>query len=114
MSQISGRPDIAQLVVPADAWTLPFWDAARDHRLILPNCGVCGRYRWPPGPFCPACHSQAVVWADAGYGFGLGFSVRKEPGLAEWPGSAGDYFWGGYAGTYFWIDPNEQLTVTYM
>ena len=56
-----------------------------------------------------------TVWNPGnGYGFGLGFSVRKEPGLAEWPGSVGDYFWGGYAGTYFWIDPKEQLTVTYM
>lgn len=56
-----------------------------------------------------------TVWnPGSGYGFGLGFGVRKEPGLAEWPGSAGDYFWGGYAGTYFWIDPKEQLTVTYM
>jgi CubicO group peptidase (beta-lactamase class C family) len=44
-----------------------------------------------------------------GYGFGLGFAVRKETGLAEWPGSPGEYFWGGYAGTYFWIDPKEQL-----
>lgn len=56
-----------------------------------------------------------TVWNPGnGYGFGLGFAVRKEPGLAEWPGSVGDYFWGGYAGTYFWIDPKEQLTVTYM
>ncbi|MEO5862204.1 MAG: serine hydrolase domain-containing protein [Burkholderiales bacterium] len=56
-----------------------------------------------------------TVWNPGnGYGFGLGFAVRKEAGLAEWPGSVGDYFWGGYAGTYFWIDPKEQLTVTYM
>lgn len=56
-----------------------------------------------------------TVWnPGSGYGFGLGFGVRKETGLTEWPGSAGDYFWGGYAGTYFWIDPKEQLTVTYM
>ena len=56
-----------------------------------------------------------TVWnPGSGYGFGLGFAVRKEQGLAEWPGSVGDYFWGGYAGTYFWIDPKEQLVVTYM
>ena len=86
MSQISGRPDIAQLVVPADAWTLPFWDAARDHRLILPNCGVCGQYRWPPGPFCPACHSQAVVWTDAGDGFVFSFTII--PGKPQDDGKA--------------------------
>lgn len=56
-----------------------------------------------------------TVWNPGnGYGFGLGFAVRKETGIAEWPGSIGDYYWGGYAGTYFWMDPKEQLTVTYM
>ena len=56
-----------------------------------------------------------TVWNPGeGYGFGLGFAVRKENGLAPWLGSIGDYYWGGYAGTYFWIDPKEQLTVTYM
>ena len=56
-----------------------------------------------------------TVWNPGdGYGFGLGFAVRKENGLAPWPGSIGDYYWGGYAGTYFWMDPKEQLTVTYM
>ena len=56
-----------------------------------------------------------TVWNPGdGYGFGLGFAVRKDNGLAPWPGSVGDYYWGGYAGTYFWMDPKEQLTVTYM
>ncbi len=56
-----------------------------------------------------------TVWNPGeGYGFGLGFAVRKENGLAPWPGSIGDYYWGGYAGTYFWMDPKEHLTVTYM
>lgn len=45
----------------------------------------------------------------AAYGFGLGFAVRKDNGLSEWPGSVGEYFWGGYGGTAFWVDPKEQL-----
>lgn len=49
-----------------------------------------------------------------GHGFGLGFAVRLDQGLSDWPGSAGDYFWGGYAGTYFWIDPKEQLIAILM
>jgi len=49
-----------------------------------------------------------------GYGFGLGFAVRLESGLSEWPGSVGDYFWGGYAGTAFWIDPKQQLVAILM
>ena len=42
-------------------------------------------------------------------GFGLGFAVRKETGLAGVPGSAGEYSWAGAAGTGFWVDPKEEL-----
>jgi CubicO group peptidase (beta-lactamase class C family) len=44
-----------------------------------------------------------------GHGFGLGFAVRLEAGLAAVPGSVGQYFWGGLAGTTFWVDPMEQM-----
>jgi CubicO group peptidase (beta-lactamase class C family) len=44
-----------------------------------------------------------------GYGFGLGFAVRRDAGLAQIPGSIGEYYWGGLAGTTFWIDPHEQM-----
>lgn len=44
-----------------------------------------------------------------GHGFGLGFAVRTEAGMAPYPGSVGSYFWGGAAGTQFWIDPQEDL-----
>ncbi|MEI7537841.1 MAG: serine hydrolase domain-containing protein [Comamonadaceae bacterium] len=44
-----------------------------------------------------------------GYGFGLGFAIRKETGLAAEPGSIGAYYWGGMAGTTFFVDPAEDL-----
>jgi CubicO group peptidase (beta-lactamase class C family) len=44
-----------------------------------------------------------------GYGFGLGFAVRRQTGIAQIPGSTGDFFWGGAAGTTFWVDPAEGL-----
>ncbi len=53
----------------------------------------------------PACN---------GYGFGLGFAVRKGAGIAAQLGSAGDYYWSGVYGTYFWIDPAEDLAVVFM
>jgi CubicO group peptidase (beta-lactamase class C family) len=49
-----------------------------------------------------------------GYGFGLGFAVRREDGISGVAGSRGDYNWGGAYGTYFWNDPKEQLAVVYM
>ena len=44
-----------------------------------------------------------------GHGFGLGFGVRMQYGLAPTPGSVGDYFWGGWAGTTFRISPQDLL-----
>lgn len=49
-----------------------------------------------------------------GHGFGLGFAVRREPGIAPFPGSVGQYFWSGIAGTFFWIDPKEDLFAVFM
>jgi CubicO group peptidase (beta-lactamase class C family) len=44
-----------------------------------------------------------------GHTFGLGFAVRREAGMAQTPGTPGEFFWGGVAGTYFWIAPKEEL-----
>ncbi|GAA0011477.1 serine hydrolase domain-containing protein [Bradyrhizobium diazoefficiens] len=49
-----------------------------------------------------------------GHGFGLGFAVRREAGIAPFPGSVGQYFWSGIAGTFFWIDPKEDLLAVFM
>lgn len=59
--------------------------------------------------------SRGTNWLPGnGYGFGLGFAVRRDTGASEWPGSIGEFFWGGYAGTYFWIDPKEQVVPVFM
>ncbi len=49
-----------------------------------------------------------------GHGFGLGFAVRREAGIAPFLGSAGQFFWSGMAGTFFWIDPKEELFAVFM
>jgi CubicO group peptidase (beta-lactamase class C family) len=49
-----------------------------------------------------------------GFGFGLGFAVRKEAGVSPLEGSVGEYNWGGAGGTYFWVDPKEDMFVVYM
>jgi CubicO group peptidase (beta-lactamase class C family) len=58
-------------------------------------------------------HLGAVTGAPdlllPGYGFGLGFAVRRHAGLAQIPGSVGEFYWGGLAGTTFWVDPHEEM-----
>lgn len=50
----------------------------------------------------------------AGFGFGLGFAVRKEAGVSPLAGSVDEFNWGGAGGTYFWADPRENMFVLFM
>ena len=50
----------------------------------------------------------------AGYGFGLGFAVRRATGEAPYPSEAGEYYWGGAGGTYMWVDPKSDMFVIFM
>ena len=49
-----------------------------------------------------------------GYGFGLGFAVRRDAGVAPVNSSPGEYSWGGAGGTAFWVDPKEDMFVVFM
>ena len=50
----------------------------------------------------------------SGYGFGLGFDVRRTKGISSRTGNPGEYEWGGVGGTYFWVDPREDMFVVFM
>ena len=34
-----------------------FWNALRDHKLLIQKCSECGALRNPPRPMCPNCTS---------------------------------------------------------
>jgi len=48
-----------------DPETQPFWDAAREGRLLVKRCADCGEAHFYPRPFCPYCWSKRVEWEDA-------------------------------------------------
>ena len=50
----------------------------------------------------------------AGYGFGLGFAVRRSNGEAPVPSAAGEYNWAGAGGTSMWVDPRNDMLVVFM
>ncbi len=50
----------------------------------------------------------------AGNGFGLGFQVRIDAGIAPTPGSVGEFSWGGLAGTAFLVSPRDDLFAVLM
>jgi uncharacterized OB-fold protein len=54
------------LPVPvADDESRPFFEGARERRLMLLRCTECGRYRLPGRDRCAECMSTRVEWAEA-------------------------------------------------
>ena len=44
--------------------TLPWWQAAAEHRLVVQVCDACDRPRHPPSPVCPHCRSWDAHFVD--------------------------------------------------
>jgi hypothetical protein len=67
-----------------DVFTKPFWDAAVEHRLVIPRCTSCGTFRLPPCAFCWSCQAQDVEWIEHdGSGAVYSFTVIHHPLLPE-------------------------------
>jgi len=62
----------------------------------------------------PGFAGSTASTTGSGYGFGLGFAVRRQEGFAVVPGSTGDAMWAGLGGTSFTIDPKEQIVGIFM
>lgn len=85
MNDLSITPDFSGLEVPMDAWSEPFWQGTAEHRLAFPRCTACATFRWPAGPFCPACHTQAVEWVPAGEARIYSFTILPQRGPDDAP-----------------------------
>ena len=48
-----------------DHLSAPFWAGCRDDRLLVQTCSACGTARFPPGPMCQKCGSEASTWIEA-------------------------------------------------
>ncbi len=44
--------------------SLPYWEAARQHRLELPQCEDCNKHWFPPSRTCPHCLSTQFKWSQ--------------------------------------------------
>jgi len=56
--------------------TQPYWDAAREHRLVLPKCKACGKHFFRPEVVCKHCNSRDWTYVpSAGKGSLYSYSV---------------------------------------
>ncbi len=91
-------------------------DYARFLQMLL-NGGVLDGVRiLAPATVALMTHDQlgAVYDRTRTLGFGLGFEVLLDPGLAGQYGSAGRFGWGGAYATNYWVDPAEDLVAVLM
>jgi len=57
-------------------WSRPFWDAAREHRLVVQRCLDCQKLVFYPKLFCPHCYSSSLDWVPvSGEGEVYSFTV---------------------------------------
>lgn len=54
----------------------PYWEAAREGRLVIRQCKSCGAKHFMPRHLCPQCWSDQLKWVDSqGQGTVHTFSV---------------------------------------
>ncbi len=62
----------------ADVALEPYWQAAREGRLLLKLCRACGKTHYYPRPLCPFCMSSDTEWREAsGEGSIYSWSVER-------------------------------------
>lgn len=44
--------------------SVPYWEAAKQHKLVIPHCKACGEYWFPPSQRCPHCLAADFAWAE--------------------------------------------------
>ncbi|WP_406734786.1 MaoC family dehydratase N-terminal domain-containing protein [Streptomyces sp. NBC_01108] len=76
-----GREPAALRPRPALNRDNAFWfEAAKQHRLLIQRCSSCATLRHPPGPCCPRCNSPDRDTVEAsGRGHVYSFTVNHHP-----------------------------------
>lgn len=66
---------------PADPdLTEPFWQATKEHHMVIPRCPRCERYFWFPRQICPRCLQDGWEWTPvSGKGRLYSWTVVRQP-----------------------------------
>ena len=57
----------------------PYWEAARQHKLMIQKCATCGHYSFPPHHYCRRCRSHELEWTEvSGRGTVYTFSIMHD------------------------------------
>ena len=45
--------------------SVPYWQGAKQHKLLIPHCKSCDHYWFPPSQRCPNCLSPDFAWVES-------------------------------------------------
>jgi len=45
-------------------WSKKFWEATRQHKLVMQKCSDCGKLIFYPRKVCPYCWSSNIGWEE--------------------------------------------------
>ena len=63
---------------PVNPENKPFFDAAREGKLLLGKCSSCGGLHYYPRAICPFCFNEKIQWVEAkGKGTLYSYSVMR-------------------------------------
>lgn len=57
--------DVRKPLPVSTEWSRPFWEGARQHKLLLKKCARCGHIDHPPYLFCTECMAEEHEWIEA-------------------------------------------------
>jgi uncharacterized OB-fold protein len=58
----------------------PYWEALGEGRLVIQQCGACGKLRHYPRPVCDACYSMDATWRQvSGRGAVHSWTIAHHP-----------------------------------
>jgi uncharacterized OB-fold protein len=72
------EPTLPLPVPQPNADSLPYWNAARERKLLIRKCNACNELHFMPRHLCPHCWSDRLEWVEArGTGTVHSFTVMR-------------------------------------
>jgi uncharacterized protein len=79
--------DYAKAIPVPGPESLPFWEGAKNHQLMLQKCSDCAHHWFPPSTVCTGCGSRNIEWvASSGKGKVFSFVIFHKLYHKGWDG----------------------------
>ncbi len=79
--------DYAKAIPVTGPESVPYWEGAKKHQLVIQKCGKCGHHWFPPSTVCTGCGSRDINWVrSSGKGKVFSFVVFHRLYHKGWDG----------------------------